>query len=141
MLFSLCYFSAEPSAVEEGFGEGVWHGRDSSLPPVRVNPLPVSQTSSRTGCVRQSCLCAVSSYITTCHGLGNKPLPSDEWAGFRFAGALHLCELMSLSSHCKSSDLSLDALLECSFRSPGKLVCNAEFLLVSTKIAFFFLLR
>lgn len=59
MLFSLCYFSAEPSAVEEGFGEGVWHGRDSSLPPVRVNPLPVSQTSSRTGCVRQSSACVL----------------------------------------------------------------------------------
>lgn len=46
MLFSLRYFSAELSALEEGFEEGVWHGRGSSLPPVGVNPLPV--------CVRES---------------------------------------------------------------------------------------
>lgn len=59
MLFSLRYFSAEPSAVEEGFEEGVWHGRDSSLPPVGVNPLPVFQTSSRTSCVRESSACVL----------------------------------------------------------------------------------
>lgn len=51
------------------------------------------------------CLCAVSSYIITCHGLVNKPLPSEEWAVFRIAVVLHLHKIMSLNSHCKSSDL------------------------------------
>lgn len=51
MLFSLRYSSAEPSAIEEGFEEGVWHGRDSSLPSVGVNPLPV--------CVRESSACVL----------------------------------------------------------------------------------
>lgn len=94
-------------------------------------------------CEAVICLCAVTSYITTCHGLGNKALPSDEWAVFRIAGVLHPCKLMSLSSHCKNSGLSLDTLLGCSFRSPGKPVYNAEFLLVSAKtcILLFFLLR
>lgn len=51
------------------------------------------------------CLCAVTSYIITCHGPLNKPLPSEEWAVFRIAGVFYLCKLMSLSSHCKNSDL------------------------------------
>lgn len=59
MLLSLRYFSAELSAVEEGFEEGVWYGRDSSSPPVGVNQLPGSQTSSRTGCVRESSACVL----------------------------------------------------------------------------------
>lgn len=56
MLFSLRYFSAELSAVEEGFEEGV---RDPSSPPVGVNPVPGSQTSSGMGCVRESSACVL----------------------------------------------------------------------------------